>query len=406
MAMTSRIPGESQRGFTTIEVIVALAITVMVMVFVLNAFDTYTAVSRTQLDLSDLQQSIRVAPRVLAQQIRMAGRGGLPRAAATSVLQDAPASTTVAGAAVVEETDVLTLRGAFTAPIYRVDAANDTTFVNNGDGTATLTIDSRTAAGFDQPLDSLHALETTAGAADPEPIVLVSRQSDAVYAVVELAGISFANTLLAGGDGERATLALNISAGTGSHTGEYLALSSGGAFPVGLTNVVFATVLEEYSYFIREARATPGDATSPLRPKLSRARMVPGTTTIHPSTAVVDIADGIVDLQIAFGIDLDADGTVDDLDGNGDPLAGDTDEWLWNHANDDTGLAWDTSTLQLVRFLLLGQTSRPDLNFISEPIDSIENRTYAEADQPLSGDMENRRYRRRLMRSVVDLRNL
>jgi hypothetical protein len=178
--------------------------------------------------------------------------------------------------------------------------------------------------------------------------------------------------------------------------------------------VNFASVLEEFRYYVREDYSIPGDDTSPLSPKLSRARMVPGTNLVHPEegSVAIDIADGVFDLQLAMGIDLDADGEIDQFDPDGAPLVGDADEWLWNHEADDPDDApgagdWNASTLRLMRLTFLGQAGRPDREYIAPAIESIENRDYSELVVPtVGGDIAERRYRRRMLQSVLDLRNL
>ena len=50
---------------------------------------------------------------------------------------------------------------------------------------------------------------------------------------------------------------------------------------------------------------------------------------------------------------------------------------------------------------------RPDLDFVSEPLDSIEDRDWSEPDVPGSDQARRERmHRRRLMQTTIDLRNL
>jgi len=413
-------------GFTVLELLVSVSLIAVVMTIVLTTFDVNSALSRVQQDVAELQQSVRVAQREIGRNARMTGRGGLPRPLAIRVTQDVPPGISIGSdddGRVLPGTDVLTLRGTFQSPIYKVEAGDEDTFTIDGN-TATLFIDDVTRSGFEQSLDRLAELASGGGGgADPEPILLVSRQGDTIYAVVELANITIGTVQLPQGNTvNRATLTLNISPAEGMHTTEYLALSSGGAFPAALTSVLFASVLEEFRYYIREDHTIPGDDSSPLSPKLSRARIVPGTgvdpvtgavvlgtETVHPEAGsiAVDIADGVFDLQLALGIDLDADGVVDERDDDGVPLAGEADEWLWNHADDDEGLGWDASTLRLVRLSFLGQAGRPDRQYIAPAIVTLENRDYSEPQVPtVAAEIAARRYRRRMLQSVIDLRNL
>lgn len=412
-AQSAPRPRAGEAGFSLPELLVSAALMAVVMTLALAALDLNAAVSRTQTGLSYVQHSLRTSHREVQRMVRLAGRGGLPRAHALLVSQNVGAGTRIGGEDVVSGTDVLTLRGAFFAPIYQVDAAEPGAFVRAGT-TATLVIDSVTRSGFAQPLDALRDLvEEKSGSVYPEPILLVGRQGPAVYAVVELAGLTFSKVVVERAsrtrEVERATLTLHVSPTSGEHTSDYLALSAGGGFPVNLSSVLFATVLEEYRFYIREARAMAGDPSSRPSPKLARARMLPGTGVVHPRDPAsdgIDIADDIFDLQVALGIDLDGDGSIAGEDEGGKPLAAGGDEWLWNDAADDEALAWADAPLAQVRLTLLGQSATPDRTYVSPALTAIENHVYAEPQVPMSRDLSSRRHRRRLLRSTVGPRNL
>src|SRR5215218_5519318 len=70
--------GSRQRGFTLIEVSVSLIVTIIVLLGVLALFDFSNRLTRVQTNISDMQQSLRVAQNDAVRLIRMAGRGGLP----------------------------------------------------------------------------------------------------------------------------------------------------------------------------------------------------------------------------------------------------------------------------------------------------------------------------------------
>ena len=212
--------------------------------------------------------------------------------------------------------------------------------------------------------------------------------------MVELAGIQFLDIPPI----ERAIVTLNISPGTGQHTADYLALS-GGTFPANLTRVLFASLVEEYRYFVREDPLPEGSLFE-SSPKLSRARMFPGTDTVHSQEGAnaIDIADDILDFQVALGIDLDRNGVVDTLNTAGDPLSTDEDEWRFNDPADDALAAWTTSPLLHLRMSVLGRTDRPDLRYVSRPLDFIEDRVYDEGP-PAADELADRRFRRRLLRA-------
>ena len=55
----------------------------------------------------------------------------------------------------------------------------------------------------------------------------------------------------------------------------------------------------------------------------------------------------------------------------------------------------------------MGQAQTADRQYISPPLDDIEDRVYNEPAAPTSGaEVQARRYRRRVLESSVDLRNL
>ncbi len=116
----------------------------------------------------------------------------------------------------------------------------------------------------------------------------------------------------------------------------------------------FACALEEYRYYVRQNFETPGDNTTPLKPRLARARMIPGTELPHDGDVAnlsLDLADDIFDLQVALGFDTDYDSAgsgVGSFDDDADALGVDdvfyegadddaraTDDWLGNSSADD-----------------------------------------------------------------------
>lgn len=134
--------------------------------------------------------------------------------------------------------------------------------------------------------------------------------------------------------------------------------------------------------------------------------MVPGGPNLLHPDGVIDIADNVFDLQVAFGIDVDGDGRIDVDDGAGAQLATNADEWRWNDPGDDPDdLDWPGS-LQHVRLTIVGQAQTADRQYVSPAMAEIENRDYDESALPQDQALEDRRYRRRILQSSIDLRNL
>ena len=114
----------------------------------------------------------------------------------------------------------------------------------------------------------------------------------------------------------------------------------------------------------------------------------------------MDIADNVFDLQISFGVDLDGDGRVTE---DSDDLA--SDEWLYNSPDDNAAAAlWAAGQLGYLRINTLVQSDRPERGQQAPKLTFIENHEYLDSDS-LNGPVM-RMFRRRLLRTVVDMRNL
>lgn len=389
-------------GFSMIEVLVSLAVMVVVLGGLLAILQVNSRIAKAQVNLSEMQQALRVVQADLVGQTRMAGRGGLPRwrpaagAYAGMPLPEGPAVTVengltgeelVAGNAqtkIVDGSDVLTVRGVFNTPVYQVNPAQD------GDvrgakaaREGSVVVRDVSPTGVPQDLGPLAAL---ADDFRPEALLLVSAGSDEVQAVVELDSVV--------DNGNSFTLNFNT---TGGNATEYMKLSPGGQFPEGLRTVAMVGILEEYRYYARDVEPAP---------RLSRARVYPGTDEEYAGNAAnlhVDIADNVLDLQVALGIDRNGDQVVVD---NGD----DADEWLFNAPGDSPPdpAVWNGPGMGLyyVRITSLARTDRIDPDHLSPPIQALEDHEYNEPATPGMDDRLDRSYRRRVLETVVDLRNL
>jgi hypothetical protein len=345
----------------------------------------------------------------------MAGRGGfgrgddLPDGLAVAVESNVAADTHIGAdastPAVLEGTDILTVRGIFNSPIYQVNPAAGDFTIDNPPSTGTIRLrDPNPQTGAPQ---SLQPLVDAINADIEEPILMVSPLDDSIFAVVELDPDASTINILEGTTPVDVTIAFDV-------VGKYNWLS-GGVFPGALRSVAFVGILEEYRYYVRETFAIPGDDTSELIPRLSRAQFFPdGLDTPYANDAAnlrVDLADNILDFQVALGIDTnESDEAEEDL---ANP---DNDDWLYNDAGDDDSEdRWDevpasvpprVPELFYIRLSTLARTDRPELSYVSPAIDSIEDHVLAEPADPTGAAMERRRYRRWLMRTVVDMRNL
>ena len=389
----------SQNGFTLIEMIVTLMVLSIVIVMTLNLFDVNTRLSQVQTTISELQQTHRVGHSALLKDLRMAGRGSLdmrtfPMGEALWVQNNVPDSTFIDDLdtyPVLPGTDIITVRGVLSTPVYTVVNAplSFNTVSNTGQITVANTV--RSGLEINQSLQPLVDAITNNRA---EKIIMVSQNGDQFHVVVTLdpgaSAIGVDTVTIAFGNPDRAW-----------DSGHFSSFSRLG-------------IIEEYRYYISDTTLVDGDANSSFRPRLMRAKLDPFTATLadkgDPYLADTDnwhleVADGIVGLQAAFGVDIPpgagllGDGQIVD---NKD----ETDEWLYNHASDDDTVNWDNNTLFFLRVNTIAIAERPDSRYEARLMGDLEDFSYVDvADDPLNGD-GRREYRRRVLKTVIDLRNL
>jgi type II secretory pathway pseudopilin PulG len=413
---------DRQRGFTLVEVAVSLLITIIILLGVLALFDFSNKLSRVQTNISDMQQSLRVAQTDAVRMIRMAGRGGLPVGTlpngwAVAVNDNVADGTHIGDATtpqIVPGSDVLTVRGVFTSPIYQIDNNNSASFTLTPTAApvgGTLHIKNFTPTNIPQDLT---VIMDAINNRRPEGLIVVSPLDSGVWAVVELdpssSDTSNPNDVIVG---------FKITGGT--NTGSYQNFSSAGAgvYPSNLTSAAYVGILEEYRYYVRRAYAVANDQTSDLTPKLSRARAYPGTQNPWNADTTnwqADLADNVFDLQVALGLDTPATGAGSPCTAGtiaADPINcgiyestdGENDDWMYNGEKVTNPLNFANADLYYVRLTTLARTDRRDQTYQAPTLVRIEDNTYTGLPIDFNSTTE-RMYRRRILRTVVDLRNL
>jgi type II secretory pathway pseudopilin PulG len=422
-----------QRGFTLIEVVVATVITIEVILAALALFDFHNRLARVQGQVTDMQQSLRVAQYEMVKLTRMAGRGGLPAVVksgsygAVGVRNNVtPGSDQIAvgfsnSPKAVDGTDILIVRGAFSLPIFTLNPEGSGVLtLTGGTGTpATATggsviVCALTPTNIAQDLTPLISAVTAAGAAGQvEPLILTGSRSDVDYAVVELNPASSVlngnqpTCLASTANPNGVKIAFTITGDTLSNAFQQLGAASGiTGLPTLMSAAATLGVLEEYRYYIRQD-ATPNALGDPVR-HLSRARMYPGTETPYynsPTNLQVDVADNLLDLQVALGVDTNGDGLITE-GGTGIPPSTlpptTTDEWIYNVAGDPPFPV--AAPLREVRINTIATTGNPDPRYQGPKLTQVEDHTYVAADFP--NTFHGRCYRHRLLTTVVGLRNL
>jgi len=429
--MTRRNHCARTAGFTLVEMLVTLLIFMIVLLGLLALFDVNTRLARVQTRVTDMQQSLRASQYTLVRNIRMAARGGLPAmlsaggvypgkllpaGLAVEVADNVPANTTIGGyaqAAVLPGTDVITVRGVFST-IYQsnpVPVGNFTLVDSNNDGIpekGRLILYNTSPTGVPQDLTPLaDAVDATQGG-QPEALLLVSPLDDTTFAVVELdPSSSYTKT---SGAVVQVSLAFNVT-GT-ARSPSYLAISPNGSYPPAMSSVAYAGLLEEYKYYVREVHAIPGNATSDLMPRLTRARVYPGTNQAWKgdnANLVDDVADNVLDLQASLGIDTNGDGVLTE---GTDVTTRRNDEWLFNQVGDSTATAtWNgTSTspthLSFLRITTLARTERRDAKYQGPLLGVIEDKDYSDPAYAKYNSTTERMYRHESLQTLIDLRNL
>lgn len=437
-----------QGGFTIIEMVVTLIIMAEVIMAVLLLFDVSNKINHVQLQVSDMQQSLRVAQQDIVRMARMVGRGGLrgaritavgppavlglPSSMAIEVRNNTPNATTniaignaaadAAQSLVAAGTDVLTLRGVITSPIYQLAYMNAATYTLY-DAAGAVTADPVQAATgqikicdtspVNTPQDG-GPLRTSITNRVPEALIITASTDDTIYGVVELDPANSLTTSDTCGGNPGATIKFKTGAAITNpppngapNVNFYRALSPALAterLPKDLTTVAFVGILEEYRYYIRQDTATsPIPGATELAPHLSRARLFPNTEQAYAGDTTnlrLDLADNVLDLQIALGIDKNGDSHVDDAANN-------TDEWLYNSPTDNadplTG-NWLAGRQSMVRVDTLARTEGREFGHISAQITAIEDRAYPAATGANSA--ADLMFRRRVVQTFVKLRNL
>jgi type II secretory pathway pseudopilin PulG len=448
--MRHRKPRNRQAGFTLIELAISLIVIVEVLLAVLMLFDFTNKLSHAQTNIADMQESLRLAQSEMEGLVRMAGRGGLkfsPTAPGQALwVTD---NVTTANERIGDNTspqivigsDVLTVRGVFTAPIYQINF-KDTTVIEFRTAANVVTPDPALASTVRLRISGvsptfinqdLQPLIDAVNNNVSEAFVLVSARNPDVFAVVELIPSQSVVNVVG-----QVTLVFRIRGNPGDLVSSYALLSPTGAYPNTMTSVSSVGLLEEHRFYVRRSYVIPNNTASDPNSKLTRARFMPGTNIAYGPTGnagntanlSLDLADNVLDMQVALGLDTvnhsprtQPPGSPAEPSGlttiqadrvNGyisESATGLNDDWLYNNTNDSVANAvWANVPVYYVRLNLLARTDRRDSKYEAPLLGTIEDRVYA-ANDPLNlantaaGSKQLRMFRRRILQTVIDVRN-
>lgn len=381
-----------ERGFTLLELLVVMAVLSILLTGISMVFIETSRVARVQTQQAALQQNQRAAHQELTRMIRMAGAGGLPitwvddkstltptaatvgsfpNGFALSLTNNTPLNTRVGSDWVLPGSDMITVRGAFSVPVYYLnEPVNlENALVAGEIPNLAVTVMSRFGRQ-EVPLTPLvNRVAAAIASAEPNrqvlPFILRDLSNPNAYVIMELNpattnvtevvcnapttpsawpstsvstdGIKYCVTIGLRFIGASSyTLPFgNLSMGTGLdvYAGSKQLTMPGGAtkgtleIPLTVSSI---GLLEEFQYYLKADWQVPGDRTSRFSPVLSRAELIPGTTTVLDT---VDISRDIIDLQVAVGIDNNSN-----IGGSGFNIVVDNndenDEVLFNSASD------------------------------------------------------------------------
>lgn len=130
------------------------------------------------------------------------------------------------------------------------------------------------------------------------------------------------------------------------------------------------------------------DGNNTLR-RIRRDAVLPACTGL-PNSDDEAIADNVEDFQLAYAVDADGNGQIDDLNGNGMLDDGDF---------VDGGAVVDNATIRSVRVNILALTDKADINYqgLGSPPAQIENNPLVQAPDD---------FKRRWLQKIVKIRNL
>ena len=169
--MPSHPPTSRQAGFSIIELLIGMLIALEILVAALTVFDVHNRMARVQLQITDMQQSLRVAQYNMVRTTRMAGRGGLPsdfrvdpddisvpwlRGLAVEVRDnvleggDDQVALGIRTPVALPNTDILTVRGCLSGLLFQMDPTNPADFT-----ATTLTVQHDLPNGRSQDLSQL-----------------------------------------------------------------------------------------------------------------------------------------------------------------------------------------------------------------------------------------------------------
>lgn len=290
MISVQPLKSDRRTGFTLLEVVVAMAVFAIFMIGILNLLDSSTKISEIEKSLADTQENVRFAAYHMMRTARMTGGAGMPFAGdvagsgswlAGELLSNQSGSLTTpypfGNINVLDGTDVVTIRGFFEIPPFFVDKTD----VNLSLGRIEIT-ESVGAHEINKGFDAVDV-----NALEGRGLVFMGELDRSQYAVGQVGSASSMD----GTDPNRKLTLMISDAPAAWWTG----LNPSGTATAPPFEVYQVGVLDTYTYFVDPE----------FRLMRLRADGSPQGASLQP------VAVNIGGLQVALGVDADADGQVD-----------------------------------------------------------------------------------------------
>lgn len=358
------------RGFSLIELLVVTGLFSITLIGLLAAFDSAGRINKTELQSSELQQSLRAALQEIQRDVRMAGVGDL------SVTQAVVVADPVSGASynnvatgysladinggpahpVRAGTDVIEIRGVLTTPLFALTAAGCGDCAGASEA---VVIPAVTRYGVANDDAGQFSILQGALSGPGQRLFVVSSQEVSSGPGGGFFNVGLATAFATGAAPPRAIVTADFThADARKFNGT---VPYGGAAPNPLDTNVRGGMLDDILYFV--------DDSDPEHPALATAIL----RSVSPRLfEILPIATDIEDMQFAYGID-GIDGTP--LDGsisNTFSTTAGADEWQPNVKTEAvaapaTFFAAAGPRLRSVMVSIVSKAARPDVAYRGRP---------------------------------------
>lgn len=391
-----RIYRKNHSGFTLVELLVAMAISMFVLAAVLSIFNSSSLSYNVQEDIAAVQQDVRVGKMFIERDIRMAGAGLAEYPPLANLADDATIGITFKNGFGVNDSDEIVIRYITPVPDMCGDpptgAGSDDVSCASLPPLLTAPQNNNTEEGMPVTSSSVNVEQDSMDNTDWDGNCYCDGE---LYEITnnsvssEMPGIIYHRDPDTGKiDKAEKILISKVSPSSDKFSNNpeiNYDNKVANYYPVGSTVMFFEfEPIEFIRYYIdadgvlwREYDGDLGDNDGVLNPTANR------------------VVEHIEDLQFAFGLDTDDDGQVDTWrDGSSD---------LVQVTDPDTGETWfdlsdaDKDLVRTVRISVLGRTDKARRELSPEPRPALEDHAAA---------TDSDYFRRRLSQVEVELRNV